>query len=39
MLDSIAYARLDWDYEVVMDTLRTFNHDLAKWVKENNPQH
>ncbi|RVW30634.1 hypothetical protein CK203_041042 [Vitis vinifera] len=39
MLDSIAYARLDCDYEVAMDTLRTFNHDLAKWVKENNPQH
>ena len=32
MLDSIAYARLDCDYEVAMDTLRTFNHDLAKWV-------
>ena len=30
MLDSIAYARLDWDYEVAMDTLRTFNHDLTK---------
>ncbi|RVW39291.1 hypothetical protein CK203_085102 [Vitis vinifera] len=39
MLDSIAYARLDCDYEVAMDTLRTFNHDLAKWVEENNPQH
>ena len=39
MLDSITYVRLDWDYEVVMDTLRTFNHDLAKWVEENNPQH
>ncbi|KAL6325712.1 hypothetical protein AAG906_023596 [Vitis piasezkii] len=31
MLDSITYARLDCDYEVAMDTLRTFNHDLAKW--------
>ena len=30
MLDSIAYARLDCDYEVTMDTLRTFNHDLKK---------
>ena len=39
MLDSIAYARLDCDYEVAMDTLRTFNHDLAKWVEENSPQH
>ncbi|KAL6329679.1 hypothetical protein AAG906_026416 [Vitis piasezkii] len=39
MLDSIAYARLDWNYKVAMDTLRTFNHDLAKWVEENNPQH
>nr|CAN83241.1 hypothetical protein VITISV_000814 [Vitis vinifera] len=39
MLDSIAYARLDCDYEVAMDPLRTFNHDLAKWVEENNPQH
>ena len=39
MLDSITYARLDCDYEVAMDTLRTFNHDLVKWVEENNPQH
>ena len=39
MLDSIAYARLDCDYEVPMDTLRIFNHDLVKWVEENNPQH
>ena len=39
MLDSITYARLDCDYEVTMDTLRTFNHDLAKWVEKNNPQH
>ena len=30
MLDSITYARLDCDYEVAMDTLRTFNHDLTK---------
>ena len=30
MLNSIAYARLDCDYEVTMDTLRTFNHDLKK---------
>ncbi|KAL6342275.1 hypothetical protein AAG906_006904 [Vitis piasezkii] len=39
ILDSITYARLHCDYEVVMDTLRTFNHDLAKWVEDNNPQH
>ena len=39
MLDSIAYARLDSDYEVAMNTLRTFNHELAKRVEENNPQH
>ena len=39
MLDFIAYARLDCDYEVAMDTLRTFNHDLVKWIEENNPQH
>ncbi|RVW46369.1 hypothetical protein CK203_081724 [Vitis vinifera] len=30
---------IDCDYEVAMDSLRTFNHDLAKWVEENNPQH
>ena len=35
MLDSIAYDRLDCDYEIAMDTLRTFNHDLVKWVEEN----
>ena len=39
MLDFIIYTRLDCDYKVAMDTLRTFNHDLAKWVEENNPQH
>ncbi|KAL6314467.1 hypothetical protein AAG906_025952 [Vitis piasezkii] len=39
MLDSIAYDRLDCDYEIAMDTLMTFNHDLVKWVEENNPQH
>ena len=39
MLDSIAYARLDCDCEVAIDILRTFNHDLEKWVEENNPQH
>ena len=39
MLDSIAYDRLDCDYDIAMDTLRTFNHDLAKWVEENDPQH
>ena len=39
MLDFIIYARLDCDYKVAMDTLRAFNHDLAKWVEENNPQH
>ena len=39
MLDYITYTRLDCDYEVAMDTLRTLNHDLAKRVEENNPQH
>ena len=39
MLDYITYTKLDCDYEVAMDTLRTLNHDLAKWVEENDPQH
>ncbi|XP_019078111.1 uncharacterized protein LOC104880614 [Vitis vinifera] len=39
LLDNVAYARLDDDYVVAMEKLKTYNSDLAKWVEENNPQH
>ena len=39
LLDSVAYARLDDDYVVAMEKLKTYNNDLAKWVEENSPQH
>ena len=39
LLDSVAYARLDDDYVVAMEKLKAYNSDLAKWVKENSPQH
>ena len=37
LLDSIAYARLNDDYVVAMEKLKTYNSDLAKWVEENSP--
>ncbi|RVW22032.1 hypothetical protein CK203_105178 [Vitis vinifera] len=39
LLDSVVYARLDDDYVVAMEKLKTYNNDLAKWVEENSPQH
>ncbi|RVX19970.1 hypothetical protein CK203_004688 [Vitis vinifera] len=39
LLDNVAYARLDDDYVVAMEKLKTYNSDLAKWVEENSPQH
>ena len=39
LLDSVAYARLDDDYVVAMEKLKTYNNDLAKWVEENSPKH
>ena len=39
LLDSVAYARLDDDYVVAMEKLKTYNNDLAKWVEENGPPH
>lgn len=34
MLNYVAYARLDWDYDVAMDMLRTLNFDLVSgWKK------
>ena len=38
-LDSIAYARLEQDYNVSMFELRKYNDALAKWVEENKPEH
>ncbi|XP_019079664.2 uncharacterized protein LOC104881329 [Vitis vinifera] len=38
LLDNVAYARLDDDYVVAMEKLKTYS-DLAKWVEENSPQH
>ena len=39
LLDSVVYARLDDDYVVAMEKLKTYNSDLAKWVEENSPKH
>ena len=39
LLDSVAYARLDDDYVVAMEKLKTYNNDLTKWVEDNSPQH
>ena len=39
LLDSIAYARLDINYEEAFEKLVHFNDNLAKWVAENNPEH
>ena len=39
LLDSVAYARLDDDYVVAMEKLKTYNSDLAKWVEENSLKH
>ncbi|KAL6328718.1 hypothetical protein AAG906_003404 [Vitis piasezkii] len=39
LLDSIAYARLDIDYNEAFQKLVRFNDNLAKWVAENNPEH
>ena len=38
-LDSIAYARLEHDYNVAMFELRKYNDTLATWVEENAPKH
>ncbi|KAL6332956.1 hypothetical protein AAG906_019967 [Vitis piasezkii] len=38
-LDSIAYARLEHDYNMSMFELRKYNDALAKWVEENEPEH
>ena len=39
LLDSIAYARLDVDYNEAFEKLVRFNDNLEKWVVENNPKH
>ena len=35
MLDVESYARLECDYLIAMEMLRTFNPELAKWVEDN----
>ena len=39
LLGSIAYTRLDIDYNEAFEKLMRFNGNLAKWVAENNPEH
>ena len=39
LLDSIAYTRLDIDYNEAFEKLVRFNDNLAKWVAENNLKH
>ena len=39
LLDSIAYARLEIDYNEAIEKLVRFNDNLEKWVEENNPKH
>ncbi|WKA11339.1 hypothetical protein VitviT2T_028847 [Vitis vinifera] len=39
LLDNIAYARLDIDYNKAFEKLVRFNGDLARWVAENSPEH
>ena len=38
-LDTIVYARLDDDYVVAIEKLKTYKSDLVKWVEENIQQH
>ncbi|KAL6323592.1 hypothetical protein AAG906_039183 [Vitis piasezkii] len=38
-LDSIAYGRLEHDYNVSMFELKKYNEALATWVEENAPHH
>ena len=39
LLDSIAYARLDIDYNEAFEKLVRFNDSLVKWVAKNNLDH
>ncbi|RVW60120.1 hypothetical protein CK203_086578 [Vitis vinifera] len=39
LLDSIAYARLEIDYNEAFEKLVRFNDNLGKWVAKNNPEH
>ncbi|RVW64911.1 hypothetical protein CK203_041918 [Vitis vinifera] len=39
LLDNIAYARLDIDYNEAFEKLVCFNGDLARWVVENSLEH
>ena len=38
-LDSIAYAKLEHDYNISMYELRKYNDALATWVEDNSPEH
>ena len=39
LLNSIAYDRLDIDYNKAFEKLVRFNNNLARWVAENSPEH
>ncbi|RVW75157.1 hypothetical protein CK203_053908 [Vitis vinifera] len=39
LLDNIAYARLDIDYNEAFEKLVRFNGDLARWIAENSLEH
>ena len=39
LLGSIAYTRLDIDYNEAFEKLVRFNDNLGKWVAKNNPEH
>ena len=39
LLDSIAYARLEIDYNESFEKLVRFNDNVDKWVVEKNPEH
>ena len=39
LLDSIAYAHRNRNYDANLSKLRTYNEALAKWDGENSPKH
>ena len=39
LLNSIAYDRMDIDYNKAFEKLVRFNNNLARWVAENSPEH
>ncbi|OMO65568.1 Zinc finger, PMZ-type [Corchorus capsularis] len=39
LMDAIAYARIEKDYDVALENLRLFKQELASWVLANEPEH